>query len=189
MRGARTLAFACALAAAARGSAAPLGDSLDRAQIHFRAGESLYNLGDYREAIREFEAGFALAPLPGFLLNLGQSYRALGNTSKAIEMFEKYEKATHTSDAAVEQILADLRAAEHAAPRPTAAKAPATARAPSSGATERSFARRHWWIFPVVGVVLAAALATGLYLALNPPNRYTCNPSVAALCLTVGGGP
>ena len=37
-------------------------DKLDEAKTHFRAGEALYQLGRYQEAVREFNAGYELVP-------------------------------------------------------------------------------------------------------------------------------
>src|SRR3954452_3835806 len=48
-----------------------------RAQARFAAGTVLYNAADYRGAITEFEAGFAIAPRPAFLVNIGQAWRKL----------------------------------------------------------------------------------------------------------------
>src|SRR5438477_2623625 len=61
-----------------------------RAKTHFEAGRALYNLGNYYDAVREFAAGYELAPKPQFLINLGQCYRRLENFEKAREMYQKY---------------------------------------------------------------------------------------------------
>jgi hypothetical protein len=57
-----------------------------------------------------------------------------------------------------------------AAPPSPAAVAPAAVALTSTttAAPPRSFARRHWWIFPVVGVVVAG-VAVGLGVGLTQP--------------------
>jgi len=76
-------------------------DPLRRAQTHFRAGKTLYDLGKFNDAIREFAAGYALAPRPEFLINLAQAYRRAGQPEQSKEMFERYldkaPRATHAN--------------------------------------------------------------------------------------------
>ena len=71
-------------AATARGE----GDRESRARAHYEVGLGMYHLGNYRDAIREFSAGYELSPRPQFLINLGQAYRKLGELDKAREMFQ-----------------------------------------------------------------------------------------------------
>jgi tetratricopeptide (TPR) repeat protein len=68
----------------------PANDNVARARVLFQSGRTHYELGSYSEAIRDFAAGYALSPRPEFLLNLGQAYRASGDATKAIELFNKY---------------------------------------------------------------------------------------------------
>jgi hypothetical protein len=55
-------AIAALLIALAWAAPASADDAKDRALTHFRAGEALYKLGNYTDAIREFAAGYELAP-------------------------------------------------------------------------------------------------------------------------------
>src|SRR5579859_8292396 len=75
---------------AATPSAATEIDDADRARTHFEVGRGLYKLGNYAEAIREFTAGYALIPKPGFLLNLAQAHRRLNHLNEARAFCEKY---------------------------------------------------------------------------------------------------
>lgn len=54
-----------------------------QAQAHF-------DLGEYQEAIRDFRDAYRLVPSPGFLYNLGQSYRLEGDCVSATTMYENY---------------------------------------------------------------------------------------------------
>src|SRR6185312_11895333 len=78
-RGMRVAVVAILLSAAIATPARAAGsDDEERARGHYEIGLGLYRLGDYRGALEEFAAGYELARKPGFLLNLGQTYRKLG---------------------------------------------------------------------------------------------------------------
>ena len=60
------------------------------ARGHFVRGERLYLKDQYADALLEFEAGYAALPLPGFLVNIGQCRRRLGDPGAAREAYEKF---------------------------------------------------------------------------------------------------
>lgn len=71
-------------------SAAPDGGAerrarrnLGRAEVHFRAGR-------FYEALIEYEAGYQESPLPGFLINIAQCYRRLGDLPRARTTYQKF---------------------------------------------------------------------------------------------------
>jgi tetratricopeptide (TPR) repeat protein len=115
-------------------------DVVKRAQTHFRAGKTLYDLGQYPDAIREFAAGYALVPKPEFLLNLGQAYRRAHDLPQAREMFLRYlEKAPPNAPerGQVRDTLRELDAElEKAPPAPPPAAPPATDRPVEAVAAE-----------------------------------------------------
>jgi tetratricopeptide (TPR) repeat protein len=61
-----------------------------RARAHFDAGNAHYAAARYKEAIQEFQAGYALVPRSSFLVNLGQAYRKLGDLDRAKESYVAY---------------------------------------------------------------------------------------------------
>jgi tetratricopeptide (TPR) repeat protein len=157
------------LVALAPPSRAEEQDRVARARAHYEAGRALHSLGNYRDALREFASGYELDPRPGFLLNMGQTYRRLEQLDEARTMFRRFLDATPAEDpehVEVVGILAELERADRAAAHPaTAATSVAPARAPP---TENHPSRlRWWWIVPVVAVVLAGA-AIGIYFAARP---------------------
>ena len=147
--------------------------ALDQAKAHFRAGEALYQLGNYVDALREFKAGYAIASRPLFLLNLGQVYRKLNETEAAITAFQDYLGSAPEDDPRrpeVEALLAKLRAelAEHPAQKPPPASVVVTAPAPAP----RPPTRRPWYRDPLggslVGVGLGGiAVGAGLFADAN----------------------
>jgi tetratricopeptide (TPR) repeat protein len=78
---------------------------LAEARIHFEAGTDHYAAGRYDEAIRRFQAGYALVPRPNFLVNIGQSYRKLGNLVRAKEAYVAYVRALPEKSALRDQAL------------------------------------------------------------------------------------
>jgi hypothetical protein len=68
-----------------------------QARRHFARGKQLYDERKYREAAEEFEAGYAVAAKPGFLLNIGHSYRRAGELRKAKRYYEMFLDKDPTS--------------------------------------------------------------------------------------------
>ncbi len=54
----------------------------------FQNGLSHYNLHEYAEAIEAFKEGYRLSRAPGFLFNLAQAYRMMGNCGEALRYYE-----------------------------------------------------------------------------------------------------
>jgi len=79
-------------------AAAVLGGVLARAEAaradeaegkrHWKAGQELYQQKRFLEAAREFEAGYAVAPRPLFLMNIGHAYRRANELVKAKTAYE-----------------------------------------------------------------------------------------------------
>ncbi len=49
----------------------------------FDEGEAQYRAGHYAEALAKYQAGYAAVPLPGFLINIAQCQRRLGDLKAA----------------------------------------------------------------------------------------------------------
>ncbi len=77
-----------AVLAAGLVSPAMAADDAAEGKRRFVAGTKLYEEGKYPEAAKEFEAGYAAAPRPAFLLNIGHSYRNAGELEKAKANYE-----------------------------------------------------------------------------------------------------
>jgi tetratricopeptide (TPR) repeat protein len=87
-------------------------DADDKAEgrRHFEAGEQLYQHQDYEHALVEYEAGYRLTRLPGFLINIAHCHRLSGDLRKARAFYRKYLLVVPTSPrkAEVEQIIRKL---------------------------------------------------------------------------------
>jgi len=187
----RDIGLGLAVLACAAAAHAQSNDDISRARTHFEAGRALYQLGNYDEALREFAAGYELAPRPQFLLNLGQCYRKLDNLEQARAMYQRYLHDAPVSDPErpqAQQILAEIdrqiadkqaAAAAAAAPPPTAptgttaapASAPtATATLTAAAPARKPWIKRNWWIIPVGAVVVGVAVGLGVYYGTRAPD-------------------
>ncbi len=181
----RHIALVVAVIACAASARAQTDDPVARARTHFEAGRALYQLGNYDEALREFAAGYQLAPRPQFLLNLGQCYRKRDDLANARAMYQRYLHDAPASDPErpqAEQILAEIdkqiadRQAASAPPAaaPIAAPAPANPPAPVAAALtatapprRRSWIKRNWWILPAGAAVVGLAVGLGVYYGVR----------------------
>jgi hypothetical protein len=111
----------------------PSPETVARARSHFDAGNGYYASGLYQDAIREFQAGYALVPRPSFLVNLGQAYRKVGNLDRAKESYVSYLRSLPADSPLRDQalrVLAEIevqleeRGRADEAPRPPAPIAP-----------------------------------------------------------------
>ncbi len=152
-------------------------DPLIQARAHSEAGRALYTLGRYDEALREFDAGYALSHNARFLVNIGQSQRALGREEDARDTYRRYLAEVPPDDPLrreVARIVAELDARIAAKPvTPAPPSVVPTAVAQAAPPPPRSFVRRHWWIFPVSAAVLAG-VAVGIYFGVRPAPALDC---------------
>ena len=80
------------------------------ARRHFERGEKQFALGKFDEALEEYQTAFDAKPLPGFLYNIGQCYRNLGDYDQAIFSFKKYLnlEPDAANKEAVERLIEEL---------------------------------------------------------------------------------
>jgi tetratricopeptide (TPR) repeat protein len=105
----------------------PAVTAADRAKQHFERARDFAAAKQYGAAYDEFAAGYALAPRPLFLFNMGEMARALGHRDRAREHYERYIAAEPDGAFAA---TANQRLAELTAPPPAPAPAPAPVAAP-----------------------------------------------------------
>ena len=79
----------CAAARPARASAAAV-DATREARRHFDEAEADYRAGRYAEALVQYQAGYAAKPLPGFLINIAQCQRRLGDLKTARATYHEF---------------------------------------------------------------------------------------------------
>jgi tetratricopeptide (TPR) repeat protein len=60
------------------------------ARRHFAEAELSYRGGHYAEALAKYQAGYAATPLPGFLVNIAQCQRRLGDLKTARATYREF---------------------------------------------------------------------------------------------------
>ena len=60
------------------------------ARRHFADAELSYRAGHYAEALAKYQAGYAATPLPGFLVNIAQCQRRLGDSKAARATYREF---------------------------------------------------------------------------------------------------
>ncbi|WP_224365010.1 tetratricopeptide repeat protein [Hyalangium versicolor] len=98
-----------------------------QARVKYSDGNAAYERGDYRNALASFNAAYQLAPLPGFLFNVGQCHRQLGAFEKAASFYRSYLALSENEPAnagMVKELIAEMdsKAKQEAARRATKEK-------------------------------------------------------------------
>ena len=140
------------------------------ARRHYERGEKLFALGKFDEALEEYQEAFDAKPLPGFLYNIGQCYRNLGDLDQAIFSFKKYlrlEPEAENKDA-VERLITDL---EEQKERGEGEK---FFRKKKQGADKPIYSK--WWFWTGIGAVVVGG-SIGVYAA----TRETPSPPMTDL--------
>ena len=86
-------------------------DNKQEAKKHFKLAEQHYKLGRFKDALKEYSIAYELAPLAGFLFNIGQCHRLLGNHERAVFFYEGYlrEKPNARNRKAVMKLIAESK--------------------------------------------------------------------------------
>jgi tetratricopeptide (TPR) repeat protein len=62
----------------------------EQARARFAEGNLAYDVGDFGKALKSFSEAYRLKPLPGFLFNMAQCHRQLGQFSRAAFFYRRY---------------------------------------------------------------------------------------------------
>ena len=65
-------------------------DDADQARDLFTQGNTLFDIGQFDKAIDAWQRGYQLKNDPGFLYNIAQAYRTMGDAQKAIFFYKRY---------------------------------------------------------------------------------------------------
>jgi tetratricopeptide (TPR) repeat protein len=149
---------------------APDPDSVE-ARKHYQRGMAHFRLREYPQAIEEFQDAYRIHPDPVILFDLGQTHRLAGAPSQALHFYRAYLSAAPEAEnrAEVEARIAELEKTP-SAPVPTpaplviaASPAPGKQLEPpitvekSAVVGKRTPAYKRWWVWTLVGVVVAGA--------------------------------
>lgn len=84
------LMVAAFLLVSTKGRAAPSPEAEREARRAFQTAEADFKAGRFADALASYQSGYAQAPLPGFLINIAQCYRRLGELPKAKATYQKF---------------------------------------------------------------------------------------------------
>jgi tetratricopeptide (TPR) repeat protein len=65
-------------------------NSTSRAQKHYLKGEKLFSLGQFDDALKQYQAAYDAEPFPEFLFNMAQCHRNLGDYEQAVDQYREY---------------------------------------------------------------------------------------------------
>ena len=132
------------------------------AKKHFYAGEKLFALGRFADALKEYEAAFDAKPLPAFLFNIGQCHRNLHDYDAAIFSYRKYLSLMPdaANRAEVEDLIRELEDAQAHERAEQDQRDTERVRGATAHEDDHPIYTR-WWLWTGVGVV-AAGTATFL---------------------------
>ncbi len=131
------------------------------AKRHFSKGEKLFALGRFDEALGHYEQAFESKPLPGFLFNIAQCHRNLGNLDQAIFSYRKYLRLQPDAENrdAVERQIEELEDEKERSGGPVL-RDPRDPRKRARTSKKPIYAR--WWFWG--GVAAVAGASTGTFL-------------------------
>ncbi len=78
------------LLASSAALARPPGKDEVQAKARYAEAQGLYDTGQFEEALQGYSDAYELKPLPGFLFNIGQCHRQLGNWERARFFYKRY---------------------------------------------------------------------------------------------------
>lgn len=94
-----TLVAARAAQGQQRGETPPASDdNLVDAGAHLKQGKAFFDTHLYAEAIREFEASYAIVPNPAIQFSIAEAYQLAGDSKQALASYKKYLALVHETE-------------------------------------------------------------------------------------------
>jgi tetratricopeptide (TPR) repeat protein len=175
-----------------------LGDDAKLARQHFEDGSRLYDLGKFREAAREYEEAYKYKPDPALLFNIGQAYRAGGQTSEALTAYKSFLRKLPAApnrvevEGHIERLQRTLDDEQHAReaqqqqrqqqitqPQLTQPQLIVTAPPPA----EHKPLYKKWWLWTAVGGVLVVGGVIAIAVAETTPKNAASPPNTFGVSL------
>ncbi len=169
----------------------------EEARTLFEAGRIAFEDGRFADALASFQRAFDLSNRPLLLFNIGACLDRLQRNAEAIEAFEHYLRAQPEASnrPEVEARVRELRAgAEREREREEELRREAERRAALEAELQARDAEvplvRKWWLWTLVGAVVAAAVITTVaILAYDPGYEDPILGSTGLVTFTLGSGP
>jgi hypothetical protein len=140
-------------------------EQAEAARIHFQAGREYYADGKHEKAFPEFVEAYRLSRRPELLFNRGLCLQALRFEAEALACYREYL----ASAMALDRSDPERRVKELSARVPSAAvpaSCPEALPVIPPPPIKRTPVYKRWWLWTVVGVVVAGAVAGGVTAGL-----------------------
>lgn len=82
-------------------------DVMKKSKSYYLKGRMKFNVGEFLSAIADYSKGYKLVPMPGFLFNIGQSYRSLAYEKESLFDYRGAYAAYHKAIDFYTQYLAE----------------------------------------------------------------------------------
>jgi len=171
-------------------AAAATSEAEREARTHFQAGEARFKAGAFDEALAEYQKGYQAKPLPGFLVNIAQCQRRLGDLKSARATYQKFVLVAPDSPLIpqVRSMMAEIdallekeqekppaetvteekpkpEAPPPAATPPLEAPAPVLVAAAPAPAPAPASTGHRWWLWGALGAVVVGGAITAVALS------------------------
>jgi len=171
-------------------AAAATSEAEREARTHFQAGEARFKAGAFDEALAEYQKGYQAKPLPGFLVNIAQCQRRLGDLKSARATYQKFVLVAPDSPLIpqVRSMMAEIdallekeqekppaetvteekpkpEAPPPAATPPLEAPAPVLVAAAPAPAPAPAPTGHRWWLWGALGAVVVGGAITAVALS------------------------
>jgi len=192
-----------ALAVGVLGAGPARAQGVSAARDHFRRGTTLYDLGRYHDAAKEYEAAFESKDDPALLFNIAQSYRLAHEYNEAMRAYRSFlrrvpdapnaaqvrERIREMQELIDKQKETESRPPMGPMPEPTQPETPQTAPSAQPAASaaapvsteqprsERTPLYKKWWLWTAVGGVLVVGAVVGIAVGVTA-NQDSFNPSL-----------
>ena len=165
-----------------------LADDGKLARQHFEDGSRLYDLGKFRDAAREYEEAYKSKPDPALLFNIGQAYRAAGDSEAALTAYKSYlrkvpdapnrhEVETHIEK--LQRLVDEQHRTQTSPPQGTLQPTGTTTATPhveqqpqlvaTAAPAEKQPVYKKWWLWTAVGGVIVAGGVIAIAVAATTP--------------------
>ncbi len=176
-----------------------------KARVLFADGQKAYDVGEFERALSLYSEAYKLKTLPGFLFNIAQCHRQLGNFERASFFFGRFIDNSKPAAPNVElarELMTDMerRQAEKAADEKARAEAAAKAKSdapiappltpvevgslpppPLPAVEPESVTKKAWFWVVIGGAVVAAAGGITAGVVLSQPKEVMYVPRMTSL--------
>jgi tetratricopeptide (TPR) repeat protein len=148
------------------------------AKAHYQRATNHFAVGEFSKAADEYQEAYKLKPDPALLFNAAQARRLAGENAvevrdqiaklqEAVTAAEKAKTAPPTGTVKPEGEPATAPSPPTTPPPPTTTTPPpeTAAAPPPSPSVERTPVYKKWWLWTIVGAVVAAGVVTTAVLA------------------------